>query len=132
MAEFNKGFDLGMYVRGLPVGLERSVLRVLMYHVGDAQKVSRKKLLADVRLYEPEASDRGVRAMVNQLRKDGFPICSTGGAGGGYFLATCAEELDGYLEREVLARIADFQEQASALKRTRKLLWGEGTQARLF
>lgn len=129
---FNKGFDLKIYVRGLPVGLERSVLRVLMYHVGAGQAVSRKKLVADVQMYEPEASDRGVRAMVNQLRKDGFPICSTGGVGGGYFLAACQEELDGYLEREVMARIADFQEQASALKRTRKLLWGEGTQGRLF
>ena len=129
---FNRGFDLEAYIQSMEPGLERAVLRVLQYHAGRGNAIGRGRLLADVQSYLSKATDRGVRVVINQLRKDGFPICSTGGVDGGYWIAACPEELDEYLDRELKARVKDLQEQVNALWRTRKALWGEGVQRRLM
>lgn len=132
MAEFNKGFDIEKLIEGLPPGLERVVLRVLQYHVGQDQAIRRGDLVRDVRYYLGRANERAIRATINLLRKDGFPICSTGGVDGGYWIAAAPEELDEYLNREVKARVKDLQAQLNALTRTMKELWGEGVQGRLL
>ena len=130
--KFNKGFDYEGYVNTLTPGLEKSVLKVLIWYVGEKKAVSRNKLIVYVRATVPKVSDRQVRMVINKLRKQGFPICSTGGIDGGYWLAASAEELTEYLDREPLARIKDLQEQVTAMKETRRQLWGEGIQTRLL
>lgn len=130
VAMYNLGFDMETYIRGLPVGLERAVLRALVFRVGQENAIGRNDLLALVKAHA--RNERDVRLAINQLRKDGFPICSTGGKKGGYWLAGSAKELDEYMDRELKSRIKDQQEQLNALIRTRKAMWGEGLQGQLF
>ena len=65
-----------------------------------------------------------VRMTIQALRKDGHPICSTGGEDGGYWMAANWAELDEYLEREVRSRALDLLEQEKALKSAGEKLWG--------
>lgn len=127
---YNLGFDMETYIQGLPVGLERAVLRALVFRVGQENTIGRNDLLALVKAHA--RNERDMRLAINQLRKDGFPICSTGGKHGGYWLAGSAAELDAYMDRELKSRIKDQQEQLNALIRTRKAMWGEGLQGQLF
>jgi len=127
---YNLGFDMETYIQNLPAGLERAVLRALVFRVGQENAISRYKLLALVKAHA--RNERDLRLVINQLRKDGFPICSTGGKRGGYWLAGSAAELDEYMDRELKSRIKDQQEQLNALTRTRKAMWGEGLQGQLF
>lgn len=68
---------------------DRYILRQLDYHWGEANAVSRQELLARLnanpRLMTIE--DRELRRRIAALREDGWPICSKGGEGGGYWMA---------------------------------------------
>ena len=68
--------------------------------------------------------ERQVRAAINQLRKEGQPICSTGGEGGGYYLAAGADELDTFIARELHARAMDLLEQEQAMRAARIRIFG--------
>lgn len=110
----------------LPPGLEREVLRVLQGCVGREQVISRGNLLRCVRSYPglERVHERAVRAVINKLRKDEHPICSTGGEEGGYWMAESWEELGEYLDREVRSRLGDLAEQERALVKAGEALWG--------
>lgn len=127
---YNKGFDINQYIRRLSPGLERSILRILAYRVGRENSISRDDLVNQVQGLI--SNEREVRLMINILRKKGFPICSTGGKSGGYWLARSPQELADYLNNEPKARVKDLMEQITAQEDTSKILWGEGTQGRLF
>jgi len=123
----NIGIDVSAMIEGMPTGLERSVLRVLSYHVGRDSAISRAYLLKNVRSVMA-VDDRTLRLAVNQLRKAGVMICSTGGKNGGYWLAASPKELNDYLDNEVRARLKDLAEQDRALTAAGKAAWGEGIQ----
>jgi hypothetical protein len=72
--------------------------------------------------------DRPVRLAINQLRKDGHPICSTGGIGGGYYTAASWDELEEYLGAEVHSRALDLLEQEKAMRDGGQRLWGAPSQ----
>ena len=61
-------------------------------------------------------NERTLRAAINALRKQGEPICSTGGEGGGYYTATSRDELDEYITKELQSRINDYYEQIKAMR----------------
>lgn len=110
----------------LPPGLEKEVLRILQERVGRDQALPRSALLALVRSMPgcKTASDRQLRACINQLRKDGALICSAGGEDGGYWTPANWGELVDYLNREVHSRAMDLLEQEQALKREGEKRWG--------
>ncbi len=118
---FNAGYSPIDY----PTGLEREVLRVLSYRQGRDKALSRSMLLECVLRGAgcAHVTDRQLRAAINQLRKDGHLICSTGGEDGGYWTPAAYDELEEYLNREVYARISDLSEQAQAMRRAAKERW---------
>jgi len=60
---------------------------------------------------------RIIRTLIEQLRKEGHPIGNKPGTYGGYFLATCDEELEGTI-KNFHNRAMSSLEQEAALKRT--------------
>jgi len=133
MSRWNEGTDVRKLVEGLPAGAVRAVLTVLSYHRGREMAIGRAELVEAVKSHGFRLHERAVRAVINQLRKEGQPICSTGGEDGGYWIAKDWSELDEYLEREVRSRAMDLLEQEKALKQTGEKLWGSWSkQERLF
>lgn len=131
--QYNSGISLQGVIDSMPPGLDRAVLRVLSQRVGREAAISRPNLLASLKSLGFEVHERAARAMINQLRKDGHLICSTGGNDGGYWLASSWEDLSEYLEREVHPRAMDLLEQEQALKRAGERAWGpESRQGKLF
>lgn len=124
MTTFNQNVNLEKYLKELPPGLERAVLRVLQPRVGRANVISRAELVANVHYLGFSASDRQVRAVINGLRKQGHLICSTGGVNGGYWLAANRKEVQEYLNNEVRPRAMDLLETESALKKGADDRWG--------
>lgn len=119
MAEMRAGYQID-----LPPGLERSIMRILQWHVGRAKAISRDALLEGLVECGFRVTDRVARAQINELRKLGHVICSAGGEGGGYWLAADWAELIEYHEMELHSRAMDLLEQEKAQKRTAEMLWG--------
>lgn len=107
-----------------PPGLEKSVYQVLYERTGRDNAISRQALLSLVQSRYPKTSDRQLRACINQMRKDGVMICSTGGEDGGYWMAASWDELSEYLNREVHSRLVDLAEQENAMKKAGAERWG--------
>jgi hypothetical protein len=124
-------FDLDGYIASLQPGLDRAVLRALQHQVGRDLAISRVELVTKVRRLGFDVHERGVRAMINELRKDGHLICSTGGKGGGYWLAKDWRELREFLDSEVHPRAMDLLQTEKAMKQAAQMRWGR-EQMRLF
>lgn len=132
--KYNVGVDVALMLAQLDPGVKRAVLRVLSYHVGRQNAVSRTELVAETNRLVP-CHDRQVRLVVNELRKEGALICSTGGIDGGYWLAQDMEELRAYLDAEVWSRVGDLTQQAQAMVQAGMAQWGpvpEGKQLRML
>ncbi len=100
--------------------LENTILSFLKDRTNyDNKKVTREKLLNLARRVYPKLNERKMRFAINCLRKDGAPICSTGGRDGGYWLAQSPEELQEYIDTEIDTRIFDLAAQRRALRLTR-------------
>lgn len=113
--------------------IEKTVMQVLSDCQGRDNAISRHALLSLVQSVHPKTSDRQLRACINQLRKDGVMICSTGGEDGGYWTPANWDELSEYIEREIHSRLVDLAEQESALKKAGEERWGYLTkQERMF
>lgn len=103
------------FIDKLPSGVDRALLRILYFHIGRDRAVSRLQLLSSVRDLGFKIDDRHLRFQINQLRKSGILICSTGGKNGGYWIASSRDEIDDFLNQEIRARIADLSEQDRAM-----------------
>lgn len=122
--KFNQGVNIRQMADELPAGAERALLRVLSFHTGRASAISRGELVQALKSHGFRLHERAVRSLINELRKQGQPICSTGGEDGGYWLAANWDELNDYLDREVHSRAMDLLEQEKALRTTGERLWG--------
>lgn len=128
-------FDLEALINDLPAGLDRAMLRVLSFHRGRNSAIGRPQLVSELARMGFQVHERQARACINQLRKSGSPICSTGGTDGGYYLASDWNELNDYIKREIEARAFDLLEQAKALRAQAEQTWGKYSpeqQARMF
>jgi len=99
-------------------------LQTLAFHCGKKRAIGRKDLVLALSQFGFDIHERMIRACINQLRKEGNIICSTGGVDGGYYLADNWEELNEYLVREVHSRAMDLLEQEKALKASGERKWG--------
>jgi hypothetical protein len=118
-------------IDNLPAGIERALLRILNYHVGEENAISRSDLMIQLansgfRMKD----DRPVRALINELRNRGELILSKGGAGGGYWMAMTKEEVEHFLDFEVHPRAMDLLETERSLKMAMEKRFG--LQERLF
>jgi len=126
---------LELEINAMPPGLDRAIMRALSFRVGKENAIPRKDLLISLTAQISPLNDRVMRAQINQLRKSGYMICSTGGAGGGYYLARDWDELLDFVNQEIHARAMDLLEQEKALKKTAEKRWGRYSpehQERLF
>ena len=123
-AEYNAGVNIARMVEELPAGLDRALLRVLSFHTGRGLAIGRGDLVRELKRHGFDVHERAARACINQLRKQGIAICSTGGEEGGYWLAEGWDELLEYLEREIHSRAMDLLEQEGALRRAAEMRWG--------
>lgn len=132
---YNAGIDIAELIDELPAGIDRAILRILSFHAGRGDAISRGKLVGDLASMGFPVHEREVRLVINQLRKQGVGICSTGGVDGGYWLAADYAELEEFIRREIDARAIDLHEQASAMRRAAELKWGKYSaekQARMW
>jgi hypothetical protein len=111
-------------IKDMPAGLDRAILRVLSFHQGRKQAISRGRLVDDLARLGFEVNERVMRASINALRKAGHLICSTGGEGGGYYLPADWNELEEFIDRELHPRAMDLLEQEQALKASAEKQWG--------
>ncbi len=107
----NKG-----YIQARNEGLNESVLHVIRQRVGFDNAIPRQYLVDLINgCYKEDSSDRAIRQAINDLRHEGYPICSTGGIDGGYWWAANNDELQEFIHREIEPRIADLSEQKKAM-----------------
>lgn len=131
-AEYNVGVNISKMVDDLPAGLDRAMLKVLSYHVGRSLAISRGELVIALKSHGFDIHERAMRAAINQLRKDGHPICSTGGDEGGYWLGESFLEVKEYIDHELNSRISDLAETKAGMMRGAQERWGEGIQEKFF
>ena len=93
--------------------LDRAILRALSYHQGRANAISRRELVAAVRIYG--ASERQIREQIKQLRRAGHLIGSAPGADGGYYMITSLDEYNDFMHTEYMAKIKDMRETVNAM-----------------
>jgi len=79
--------------------IKQRALEVLARHVGKYNAITMAELTGAVQRCQVTPSrrydeSRIVRSVVEQLRREGHPICHHNGKGGGYFLAATEAELD--------------------------------------
>jgi hypothetical protein len=115
---------LNEVIHELPAGLDRAILRNLAFHKGRHRTIGREHLVYQLQRLGFEVQDRGVRACINQLRKEGNIICSVGGPNGGYYMAEDWNELNEYITNEIHGRAMDLLEQEKALRAAGEKTWG--------
>lgn len=107
-------------VRSMPAGLERAVLSVLRFHVGEINHHGKQNLIHDLERMgfgrgQPWSTvERQVREVIGKLRDQGIPVCSSSGEGG-YFIASCWDEFDRFIGQEIDARIVSLGERKAAM-----------------
>lgn len=124
--------QIAAMIEALDPGLERAVLRTLEKRVGREMAISRQELVKTIVSLGCSASDRAIRAKINELRKQGVLICSAGGHDGGYWLAKDRQEVDAFLGAEIRSKAMDLLETANAMSEAARERWGEGVQASMF
>ena len=140
-AEYNVGVDVKAMINNLPAGLDRAIRKILEFHIGRKNAISRFQLILDLAKMGfdyVDKDDRPVRVCINKIRKSETPnswICSTGGVGGGYWLAETNAELEEFIDHEEESRLGDFAKQMKAMRMAAEKHWGRYSpekQASLF
>src|SRR4030042_6510686 len=123
--EFNMGVDIQSMIDNLPAGLDRALLRVLQFHRGRTNAISRRDLLKALAFMGFQMKDdRPMRICINQFRKEGGEICSTGGKKSGYWLAANQAALNEWIQHASEARLKDFGKQIRAMRAAAEKRWG--------
>lgn len=129
-SDYNAGVNVKEMIDNLPAGLDRAMLRILEFHKGRENAISRGRLLADLGLMGFVVHEREARVCINQLRKEGVEICSTGGSKGGYWMAVSQDEVMEFTENELEPRAMDLLEQSKAMKAAAERRWGKYSRER--
>jgi predicted RNA-binding protein (virulence factor B family) len=108
-------------IKAMPPGLKRDILRILE---GSNQKdrITKEKLAYCMNLKYSDALDRQIRATVEELRNEGFPIVSDSGHAG-YYFASNLKEIES-LTQELESRSKKMLEQSRMMKRRALELFG--------
>jgi len=114
-------------LKSMPPGLDRAILRVTSGYRA-ARPIARGNLVISVNRLGFPASERQVREMIKQLRRQGHLICSTPGNDGGYYLAQTLAEYQEFRDTEFAAKIKDMSETLRAMDNAAREQFGEGRQ----
>ena len=99
---------------GMTPGMKRSILRIVTKCVGRENRIKKDEIARLMHLKYTSTTDRQIRSLVNELRKEGVLILSDSG-GAGYWLAENRDEVDEVLN-ELNSRAKDLLEQSSILR----------------
>jgi hypothetical protein len=124
--------DYRYYPEDIPAGVEGELVRLLAGHAGHAQAIGREDLLAQLRLYGHQISERTMRQAIHELRRKGYLICGMPGTDGGYYMAATLQEFDEFIERELHPKAMDLLETEKAMKAAARQRFGEAAQVGLF
>lgn len=98
-------------------GLERAVLSILRFHIGQAEAIEKDPLILTLENGGFRLKDeRQVRLAIVRLRKAGVPVCSSS-AEAGYFLPATYQEFSEFVSREYWKKVKDMTETALAMTR---------------
>ena len=110
-------------IDAMPAGAERTVLRVLTFHIGLANSIQKPDLIdACAEMGTKFSDERQVRLTIVKLRKAGIPACASSGESG-YFLAATLEEYREFRGREYVKKICDMRETVTAMDASAKAMF---------
>lgn len=127
----NMGFSLAAELGNVTDELVSAIIRVMFYHVGSDNRISRTDMMAELRSQGFVQSERTVRMAISELRrKFGIPIAGTGGINGGYWMLKDRQEADDYMKVQLHDPGTNLLEQESAIRKGAER-WFSGDQLRL-
>ena len=100
---------------------DRILLVLETNHVGRRRAVK----AMDLALKLGESDDRGVRAAISQMRKEGHLILSAVSEPYGYFMAETAQEWREFRKDNLRARAMNILDTDRAMKQAAERRWGE-------
>jgi predicted DNA-binding transcriptional regulator YafY len=115
-------------ISAMPTGLDRTLFRVLSFHVGKKNAIGRASLVEKISWNGFDVSERQARQCIHDLRRAGHLICSMPGESGGYFLAASLDEFREFCERELHPKAIDMLETESAMKEAARQQFGDAVQ----
>jgi hypothetical protein len=116
----------------MPAGLDRAVLRLMLFHAGHERAIGRVELVMSVRMMGFDVHERLVRHCIRGLRREGHLICSAPGEDGGYYMAETLAEFEEFAQHEFLAKIGDMSETLAAMRAAAKETFGDALQLELI
>lgn len=116
----------------MPIGLDRSTLRVLSFHVGRERAIGRADLVEALRDVGFDVQERLVRRAIHDLRRAGHLVCSAPGESGGYYMAANLDEFREFCLRELHPKAVDMLETESKMKEAARQQFGEASQPGLM
>lgn len=82
--------------------------------------------------YGYDTTERAVRDLISQMRKEGELILSVSKTGGGYYMSRSMDEYQEFRRIKFWAQIEDMLETVRAMDRSAETEYQSGVQARLF
>jgi len=119
-------------IKDMPVGLDRAVLRLMLFHTGHARAIGRVELVLNVKWMGFDVHERLVRHCIRGLRRAGHLICSAPGEDGGYYMAETLAEFEEFASHEFLSKIGDMSETLAAMRAAAKETFGDALQLGLI
>jgi len=105
--------------------LEKAVLLILSFHVGRKKAIKGTRMLFELNAQGFDLKEtRYFREVINNLRKQGWPIGSTGGIKGGYWMCESWAELEPFLKVQFHDFAMDLLEQEKAMRNGAARYWG--------
>ncbi|MHC1739703.1 MAG: hypothetical protein AB9897_01175 [Anaerolineaceae bacterium] len=115
----NLGFAMSSELAEVTDDLVTAIIRVMMFHVGRENVISRLALVEEVRAQGVKADERVIRLAVSELRRQkGMPIAGTGGIHGGYWILKDEKEKNDYVKVQLHDPGVNLLEQASAIEKS--------------
>jgi hypothetical protein len=116
---------LAMLTRDENHRLEKAVLHLLAEHVGRDNLIGGQAMLFELQAQGFKINEtRYFREAINRLRKEQWPIGSTGGIKGGYWLCKSWSELEAVLGVQFHDFAMDLLEQEKAMRQGAAKMWG--------
>jgi len=105
--------------------LEKAVLLILSFHTGRKKAISGQRMLFELNNQGITITDtRYFREVINGLRKQGWPIGSTGGKKGGYWLCENWAEFEAFVKVQIHDFAMDLLAQEKAMRNEAARMWG--------
>ena len=115
----NIGFEMAGALGEVSSKLVTAIVRVMMFHVGRENVISRLALVDEVRAQGVKVDERVIRLAVSELRRQqGMPIAGTGGINGGYWILKDEQEKNDYVKVQLHDPGINLLEQASSIEKS--------------